>query len=173
MDLFDKGKSQKESAKRKTAKHLAGEPQLFDNYLINDAVGSQLKAALKADKSLSFRDKIALKIITKKGERSVQKLASKAGSDVNESELQLADDFNEDLFGDEPGEKSQETAMILCAALFVVLIGGLHRFYLGYTVIGIVQLLTFGGCGIWAIIDFIMLLTGNLKPRVKKSDLKP
>lgn len=38
---------------------------------------------------------------------------------------------------------------------------GIHRFYVGKTGSGILQLLTGGGCGVWAIIDFIMILTGN------------
>ena len=59
--------------------------------------------------------------------------------------------------------KSQVTALILA-----LLIGGLgiHRFYLGYTWQGIVQLLTFGGCGIWSLIDLIRIITGDLKPKV-------
>lgn len=58
--------------------------------------------------------------------------------------------------------KSQVIALILAA-----LIGGLgiHRFYLGYTWQGIVQLLTLGGCGIWALIDLIRIITGDLQPK--------
>jgi TM2 domain-containing membrane protein YozV len=56
--------------------------------------------------------------------------------------------------------KSKVTAALLCFFLGGL---GIHRFYLGYTTIGILQLLTAGGCGIWAIIDFIMILTGSLK----------
>jgi TM2 domain len=58
--------------------------------------------------------------------------------------------------------KSQVIALIL-----VILVGGLgiHRFYLGYTWQGVVQLLTGGGCGIWAIIDLIRIITGDLQPK--------
>ena len=40
---------------------------------------------------------------------------------------------------------------------------GVHRFYVGKIGTGIVQLLTFGGLGIWALVDFIMVVTGNFK----------
>ncbi|WP_217650514.1 TM2 domain-containing protein [Spirulina major] len=34
---------------------------------------------------------------------------------------------------------------------------------MGYTKLGIFQIITCGGCGIWALIDFIQILTGGLK----------
>lgn len=55
--------------------------------------------------------------------------------------------------------KSKVAALLLCFFLGGL---GIHRFYLGYTGIGIAQLLTCGGLGIWAIIDFIMLLTDSI-----------
>jgi len=60
------------------------------------------------------------------------------------------------------GGKSQLVALLLC-----IFVGGLgiHRFYLGYIWQGIVQLLTGGGCGIWALIDLIRIITGSLKPK--------
>ena len=39
----------------------------------------------------------------------------------------------------------------------------MHRFYTGHTALGIVQLVTLGGCGIWALIDFIMLCFNKFK----------
>ena len=60
------------------------------------------------------------------------------------------------------GSKSQVTALILVALLGGI---GIHRFYLGYTWQGIVQVLTLGGCGVWALIDLIRIITGDLKPK--------
>jgi TM2 domain-containing membrane protein YozV len=59
-------------------------------------------------------------------------------------------------------EKSQIAAIILAAFFGAI---GIHRFYLGYTWQGIVQILTLGGLGIWAIIDFIRIITGDLQPK--------
>ena len=56
--------------------------------------------------------------------------------------------------------KSKLTVILLCFFLGSL---GIHRFYLGYTLIGVIQLLTFGGVLIWAIIDFIRLIIDSLK----------
>ena len=58
--------------------------------------------------------------------------------------------------------KSQLVALLLC--LFVGIIG-IHRFYLGYIWQGVVQILTLGGFGIWALIDLIRIITGDLQPK--------
>ena len=56
--------------------------------------------------------------------------------------------------------KSKLTAILLCFFLGSL---GIHRFYLGYTLIGVIQLLTFGEFLIWVIVDLIRLIIGSLK----------
>lgn len=47
--------------------------------------------------------------------------------------------------------------------LLCLLLGGFgaHRFYVGKAGTGILQLITAGGCGIWAVIDLFMIITGK------------
>ena len=52
-------------------------------------------------------------------------------------------------------DKQWLTAVILSFFLGYL---GVDRFYLGQTGLGIAKLLTFGGCGVWSLIDFIMIL---------------
>ena len=60
------------------------------------------------------------------------------------------------------GGKSQLVAFLLCFFFGVL---GIHRFYLGHIGMGILYLLTGGLCGIGALIDFILILTGSMKPK--------
>ena len=60
---------------------------------------------------------------------------------------------------------SDESADWLVTLLLCIFLGafGVHRFYTKQIGIGILQLLTAGGCGIWVIIDVILIVTDTYR----------
>ena len=60
----------------------------------------------------------------------------------------------------EKSEKKFVTTLLLCLLLGGI---GVHRFYVGKVGTGILQVLTLGGLGIWALIDLIMIACGSFK----------
>ena len=72
-------------------------------------------------------------------------------------------------------QKSWLATVLLCQFLGVL---GVHRFYTGRIVSGIFQLLTFGGFGIWTLVDLVMIYTdsftddmGLLLSRMERSNV--
>ena len=59
-----------------------------------------------------------------------------------------------------PSENDSQWVVTLLLAFLLGVIGA-HRFYVGKTGTGILMLLTFGGLGIWLLIDLILIITGQ------------
>ena len=53
--------------------------------------------------------------------------------------------------------RSRQVALLLC---FFFGVFGVYRVYVGKVGTGILELVTLGGCGIWAMIDLIMIAVG-------------
>ncbi len=60
-------------------------------------------------------------------------------------------------------DKGFVPAILLCFFLGTL---GVHRFYVGKIGTGLLQLVTFGAFGIWTLIDFIMIVSGNFKDKM-------
>lgn len=52
--------------------------------------------------------------------------------------------------------------LLLCFFLGTL---GVHRFYVGKIGTGILMLLTLGGLGIWALIDFVIIAVGSFRDK--------
>ncbi|MFT4661217.1 MAG: TM2 domain-containing membrane protein YozV [Flavobacteriales bacterium] len=133
----------------------------FDNTLITSTVESFVPIAnnkiSELGKTVTQNNEKSQVLLNTKLEKRVNKILKR----IDKKQKKLEKNNISGAPTPSSGGKSQ-----LVALLLVILIGGLgiHRFYLGYIGIGIIQLLTLGGCGIWALIDLIMIITGDLKP---------
>ncbi|MCB9234496.1 MAG: TM2 domain-containing protein [Bacteroidia bacterium] len=96
---------------------------------------------LTSAEHLSLKEKLALKIVRGKLKKDVRRI--KKGKKTTAGDNQLV-------------------ALLLC---FFVGYLGIHRFYLGYIGLGVLELLTGGLCGILTLIDFIRIILGTLKPK--------
>lgn len=65
------------------------------------------------------------------------------------------------------GEAGVSDKKILPAFLLCFFLGmlGIHRFYVGKVGTGILMILTLGGLGIWALIDFVMIVCGVFRDK--------
>ena len=78
----------------------------------------------------------------------------KCGSEINDKVTVCPKCGHAIRKGAQQEKKSWLSTYLLCWFLGCL---GLHRFYTGYIGIGVAQLLTLGGCGIWSLVDFISL----------------
>ena len=58
-----------------------------------------------------------------------------------------------------PGVFSNKSYLVACLLSWFLGVFGVDRFYLGYVGIGLGKLFTLGGFGIWALIDFILIIS--------------
>jgi hypothetical protein len=70
-----------------------------------------------------------------------------------------------DASGRPASPKSRLAAALLCWFLGVF---GIHRFYVGKVGTGIAMIFTLGGLGVWALIDFIVILVGSFKDKEER-----
>jgi len=63
------------------------------------------------------------------------------------------------------GEISPKSRLAVTLLAFFLGSLGIHRFYLGKIVTGILMIITAGGLGIWTLIDFIMAVAGVMKDK--------
>lgn len=65
----------------------------------------------------------------------------------------------------EVSEKSRLVTFLLCTFLGGI---GVHRFYVGKVASGVFMILTLGGIGVWLLVDWIMILSGNFRDKDMK-----
>ena len=114
-------------------------------------------------------NKAALDVVNLANENAASyKNLKKVATELKGSKLTFKERVALKVFGKKLNQKSggegksQLIALILCLVIGNL---GIHRFYLGYTWQGIVQILTLGGCGIWSLIDLVRIIIGDLKPK--------
>ena len=73
--------------------------------------------------------------------------------------------ISHDATGNPVSDRSRLAAALLC---FFVGVLGVHRFYVGKVGTGILQLVTFGGFGIWALVDLILILVGTFRDKQER-----
>lgn len=95
-----------------------------------------------------------------------QKYCVECGTIINaKAEICPACGVRQPMYYTQQSNNQNRDERWLACLLLCIFLGpfGVHRFYVGKIGTGIIQLLTFGGCGIWYIIDLVMIVIGNFR----------
>lgn len=65
---------------------------------------------------------------------------------------------------EQPLNSSRSRLACLLFCLFLGLLGA-HRFYVGKTGTAVLMVLTFGGLGVWVLVDLIFIITGGFRDK--------
>ncbi|AUG51812.1 zinc-ribbon domain and TM2 domain-containing protein [Thalassospira marina] len=85
------------------------------------------------------------------------------GTEISEAAIACPKCGQPNAAAGEPGSpKGFVPTLLLCLFLGVF---GIHRFYVGKIITGILMILTFGGFGIWSFIDLIMIIVGSFRDK--------
>jgi hypothetical protein len=125
-------------------------------------IPADVRAEKKAQKAATKEVIAQIKEIKKAQKLQANSFQTQSNETATADIEQTLDNSAKDASSESKGGESQLIALILA-----IFLGGLgvHRFYLGYIGIGVIQLLTAGGCGIWALIDIILILMDKLGPK--------
>lgn len=125
-------------------------------------IPADVRAEKKAQKAATKEVIAQIKEIKKAQKIQANSFQTQSNETATADIEQTLDNSAKDASSESKGGESQLIALILA-----IFLGGLgiHRFYLGYMGIGVIQLLTAGGCGVWALIDIILILSDKLGPK--------